>query len=491
VSNKKASLLSVRDSIADQYKDLLAASSRVEDYLDEEIFAWEKQYKRHLAIEYPFEMEDSLQSKITRPHQHVSQYHDYVKNYKYICTKFGSPLNPYWDLEAKKFAKLEHDSCPLSSISDLPDFEHSIKLLRYETDRILNTAKLEWELAVMMMFKEKLLKTLYEKLDAFHKLYLTTIAFGLSPGLFFDLSDGILTDTNLKQLKYWTDFLKNNKGLEELLDLMGRISSAKMDKKKEKIFLTDEELIPVPDINSKEEIIGLTLGRDIESIVPSELALLTSEDTSILFDLKYLESSLLCFDMNGANFEKRECTISAEKIIEEEEKKGPIIICVDTSSSMQGAPEAIAKAITLLMATKASSSRRSCYLINFSTNIETLSLSDAFSMKSLLSFLKKSFHGGTDAQPAITHGINLMSSNDYKKADMLIISDFTMDSLPHDTIELMKAARCNGNTFNSLVVGNCFMNNRLENIFDYEWIYDPKTSDIRELIRFEEKIFKI
>lgn len=40
------------------------------------------------------------------------------------------------------------------------------------------------------------------------------------------------------------------------------------------------------------------MGRDIEHIA-AQLALLADPETSILFDLKYVESRLMCFDMQG------------------------------------------------------------------------------------------------------------------------------------------------------------------------------------------------
>ena len=59
-----------------------------------------------------------------------------------------------------------------------------------------------------------------------------------------------------------------------------------------------------------------------------------NEESSILFDMKYIEGRLVCFDMEGLNKERFE--IEEEKSIEidEEEKLGPIIVCVDTSASM-------------------------------------------------------------------------------------------------------------------------------------------------------------
>jgi len=47
--------------------------------------------------------------------------------------------------------------------------------------------------------------------------------------------------------------------------------------------------------------------------------------------------------------EQGEC----EQDVELDESQGPMIICVDTSGSMSGSPETVAKAVTLFMASKA------------------------------------------------------------------------------------------------------------------------------------------
>lgn len=50
------------------------------------------------------------------------------------------------------------------------------------------------------------------------------------------------------------------------------------------------------------------------------------------------------------------------------------------------------------MATTARKEKRACYLINFSTVIQTLDLTEDFSMAGLMNFLRMPFHGGTAAR---------------------------------------------------------------------------------------------
>ena len=71
---------------------------------------------------------------------------------------------------------------------------------------------------------------------------------------------------------------------------MGRMRQIEQSEKIEQIQKTISVSVPNIDVNSREEIIGLRLGRELEYVLPSELALMADEDTSILFDLKYMEN---------------------------------------------------------------------------------------------------------------------------------------------------------------------------------------------------------
>lgn len=79
------------------------------------------------------------------------------------------------------------------------------------------------------------------------------------------------------------------------------------------------------------------------------------------------------------------------------------------------------------MATTARKEKRACYLINFSTVIQTLDLTEDFSMAGLMNFLRMPFHGGTDAAPALLHAFDMMKGDSFAKADILVMSNFLMD----------------------------------------------------------------
>ena len=263
--------------------------------------------------------------------------------------------------------------------------------------------------------------------------------------------------------------------------MLGRLRRAEKTKRQElvKNLLTVTEY--VPDINSREEIVGVYLGKDVEHALPQEIALLSDDETSVLFDMKFVEGRLMCFEMEGARASSYDSEVEHMTEVEDEEKLGPIIICVDTSGSMQGSPETIAKAVTLFMATRAISQKRDCLLINFSTGIETLDLSGQMGMTKVIEFLQRSFHGGTDIGPALIYALDMMNDEKYNQSDLLIISDFMMASLPESLHEKISNAKENKNRFYSLSIGDLFLSERLQEIFDNEWVYNPNNSSISSI----------
>ena len=249
------------------------------------------------------------------------------------------------------------------------------RLLLQQWRKLLDEQLAKWEIETIQGFREKLLKRLKEWLKNLQSLADTLDELSIEPGLLFDLSKGNISLSDIEQLKKWVSYISKDKGVRELCDLMGRLRRAEKTKRQElvKSRLTVTEY--VPDINSKEEIVGVYLGKDIEHALPQEIALLSDDETSVLFDMKFVEGRLMCFEMEGMQVRSHEVEEDRMIEVEEEEKLGPIIVCVDTSGSMTGSPETIAKAVTLFMATRAVSQKRNCLLINFSTGIEVLDLS--------------------------------------------------------------------------------------------------------------------
>lgn len=333
--------------------------------------------------------------------------------------------------------------------------------------------KSKWELAQIDSMRKEFLEKLYSKINKFIKLESLLLPFIKNLGRLWDLSEGTFETSGFEILDTFAKLLENDESLKELADLLGKQTRAQISYEKE---LRDKVVIKSswqPKHAYKGEINGLRFSNDISSVLPSELSLMNNPAANKLFQLKFAQKQLLSYDYQRMEEEQEESKVKEETTVEKKEPKGPIIICVDTSGSMHGTPENIAKTITFAISKIAIEEERKCYLISFSTSIETLDLTDfsANPIGKLVQFLRMSFHGGTDATPALKHAVKMLSENEWKNADVLMISDFVMQSLDNDIKSQIESAQEDNTNFHSLVIGSSG-NNAAINCFNHNWVYD-------------------
>ena len=155
-------------------------------------------------------------------------------------------------------------------------------------------------------------------------------------------------------------------------------------------------------------------------MLPSELLNLEDENLKYLFYAKYLENSLLTYEIKGKDeIEKNE---AEEKI----SNKGPIVVCLDTSGSMKGTPLLRAKALVLSIIKILRDENRELYVILFGAKgqFQEISLEGEEDITKAVKFLKKSYEGGTDFETPLKRGIEIISEKEvYKKADILMVTD--------------------------------------------------------------------
>jgi uncharacterized protein with von Willebrand factor type A (vWA) domain len=227
----------------------------------------------------------------------------------------------------------------------------------------------------------------------------------------------------------------------------------------------------------KSDLIGIHESDDLSSLLPSETAFLSDSILQTIFFKKFAEKKLQTFDYQSTSKVNKEKDPKNKSIKAPKNDKGPFIICVDTSSSMQGMPETVAKTLCFALLKMAIKNNRQCYLISFSTDIQTLNLTDLNqSLEKLLAFLAMSFQGGTDATPSVQEALKQLESADYKKADILMISDFVMPNFDETTKQQIQKAKDNHTKFHSLVIGRS-QNKYVVTDFDNNWLYNPNNSD--------------
>lgn len=357
-------------------------------------------------------------------------------------------------------------------------FTEQLEVLRRnfinDMENSLIDRKNKWEQERIDEMRKTFLEELYKKIQNFKRLEKLLAPFIKNFGRLWDLSEGIFETSGFEILEQFAKLLEQDQSLQELAEILGKQNRAQSIFEKE---LRDKVVIKTewhPQNAYRGEIKGICFSNDISSVLPSELALMKNPATKKLFQLRFAQKQLLSFEYQRNVARTKEESTQEEVSIEKKEPKGPIIICVDTSGSMHGTPENIAKTVTFALSKIALEEERKCYLISFSTGIETLDMSDfkkGDSLQKLVHFLQMSFNGGTDASPALQHALQMLQSNDYRNADVLMISDFVMSNLPNDLIEAIEVEKEKNTDFYSLVIGTSGNQGAID-CFNHNWSYN-------------------
>jgi len=479
----------VESGLASRHGALFDAAPALRGHIAGQVVEWEGATRTTLWMEFPHtahaENLRQWQQRWQASSDAAPQALQILDDYLAFCKAARQPSEEgFW---RSRFAPPQQQATALAQ-KMAADPAISLRLLLQKWQERIDHVRAEWELREIAARRAALLARLDELLKLFQTLHERLNALGLDTGLLLDLSTGSLTTQDICQFERWARYLTQDEGIKRLCELLGRMRQIELSERIERVKTAALVHTALPDVHAREEIVGIRLGNDIEHALPSELALLADPETALLFDLKYVESALMCFDMQGMRDVCEEVEVEQEQSVAEADKQGPMVICIDTSGSMSGMPETVAKAVALFLAARARESRRPCYLINFSTTIDTLDLSGEVGMAALLRFLGMSFRGGTDVAPALEHALQVMEQDAYRNADLLVISDFIMAGLPEEFLARIEARRSEGNRFHSLVVGDAYMTQRLHTHFDNEWVYEPGRAAIHELIGFERKM---
>jgi len=351
--------------------------------------------------------------------------------------------------------------------------EHFIK----EWETLLLQKQIQWELEQIEKERKKFCEELYRQIEELKKLQEILEPFTNKFGRLWDMSKGRWQKANFDVLKKYAELLQKDESLRELAEMLGRMQAAEIEYEEE--TFTDKIIKQEWKIEhaSKADLVGIHESDDISSMLPAEAALLAEPVLETVFYKKLVEKKLQTFDYQAKTLSHKEEEFQNKRQKAKEDKKGPIIICVDTSGSMHGTPEQVAKTLSFALLKIAIGENRKCYLISFSTGIETLELTDMRNnLEKLLDFLSMSFCGGTDAMPAMEEALRMLKTEDYKKADVIMVSDFVMSGLDAETQEKIRLAKENKTKFHSLVIGDSGNQQTIEE-FDNNWVYnsnDPK-----------------
>lgn len=257
-------------------------------------------------------------------------------------------------------------------------------------------------------------------------------------GLGWDLSHTVLRHTGWHDAMRLADLLKKLPQIQDVVRQLGRMQSTDQPDETpilERLFgpvrRAPAELRDIDTPTVPHDTRGVERSGDIARMLPSEAVLFIRPALRLLWHAKRAERALATYRVRGMDQERFIADEAGSETRDAERRKkkqerGPIIVCLDTSGSMQGAPETIAKAVTLEAVRIASTEKRDCYLFAFSgpTQVAEFDLSiKRGGVQALLEFLGCSFHGGTDVAEPMNRAMNRMESAKWSRADIFLVSD--------------------------------------------------------------------
>lgn len=194
--------------------------------------------------------------------------------------------------------------------------------------------------------------------------------------------------------------LSDNGKLRRIAKLAGRMKHAAIYKQRTKAKI------------GREEICDVAAGSDITRLLPSEMGALGDDTTEALLYRKLLEGAALQYDMRG----------------KETKGEGPIILAVDESGSMGGAPDEWAKAVVFGLLEIGARQKRPVYLVHFDASVTR---TDEFreprniTLPAIIDAVTYFTGGGTSIARALKHCADLLDANDgpWKRADVVLVTD--------------------------------------------------------------------
>ena len=194
--------------------------------------------------------------------------------------------------------------------------------------------------------------------------------------------------------------IRNNPKLQKLAELAGRF-------RREARKAQAHKKSPGPD-----EITDIEIGADLGRLIPSELMKLGHPLMKLEFARRMLERGLIQYKMESV----------------EKKTRGPIVVCIDNSGSMQGTKEIWSKAISLAMCQIAIDQKRTFEVLHFNTDVAKKFVFPAGNAnpEELLKCMEYFSGGGTRFAPVLARAYRDIADETekgLKDADVIFITD--------------------------------------------------------------------
>ena len=244
-----------------------------------------------------------------------------------------------------------------------------------------------------------------------------------------------------------TNFMRNiPKSLVKLAKLIGRAGNTDLISSGH--FLTA----------AKSDISGITVGDDLSNLLPSEIALLSCKQTQNIFFRNYAVKRLQVFASASSG---------SEKAVRHQD--GPVIICLDTSDSMQGRPAEVARILTMAVTIVAQRRKRKVLVVKYADRHHLFTVENLRRQRNaLMDYLAVYSGGGNNEEEMFDWLFTTVlprEAGDFDSADILCLSDFGWTPLSDNVFNIINENKGNGMKFYGLDITGVGLN---ENTFSWQ-----------------------
>ena len=286
----------------------------------------------------------------------------------------------------------------------------------------------------------------------------------------WDLLQGLLRSSN------WQEVVRIRALVERLPDLMrfvrqlGRARATEVPDQNNPRHLQvmEQAIIPrtqhrpvrVPDLPGETR--GVHRSGRIARMLPAETMLLAHPRLRLIWHAHHAERTLLSYEEDDHLLEivHDDAPVwqpTPQRLPDRRLEAGPMLICVDTSGSMQGGAEAVAKAVVLEAMRTAHTQKRACHVFVFGGPDEIVELDlsmDENGIEQLTQFMSLSFLGGTDICGPLERALDRLAEAQWQLADLLIASDGEFGATPVTRSNLATAKATQGVRVQGVLIGD-------------------------------------
>jgi uncharacterized protein with von Willebrand factor type A (vWA) domain len=238
----------------------------------------------------------------------------------------------------------------------------------------------------------------------------------------------------------------------------------------------DRRTVRVPDLPGETR--GVVRSGRVPRMLPQEAMLLAHPRLRLVWHARHAERTLLTYEDDDhleevAPREVPALRATARRTTGRRLELGPMLVCVDTSGSMAGGAELVAKAVVLEAARTAHAQGRACHVFAFSGPgevVETLLSADVAGVEALARFMGQGFGGGTDIGAPLERALARLSDERFRLADLLVASDGEFGATPAVAAAVRAAQSERGLRVQGILVGDRETIGMLELCDDVFWV---------------------